>query len=106
MESQDQKADVMQGGEGHARLSARVSGRVQGVGFRQYTLARAQVLELTGWVRNDYDGSVSVVAEGPRESLERLLQDLHTGPRTSRVDDVSARWGRPTSEFGAFTVAF
>ncbi|HET6567979.1 MAG TPA: acylphosphatase [Rhodothermales bacterium] len=96
----------MQGGAAHARLSVRVSGRVQGVGFRQHTQAHARALGLTGWVRNDHDGSVSVVAEGPRPNLERLLHDLRAGPRTARVDDVSVQWSRPTYEFDSFTVTY
>ena len=68
-----------------ARLHASVRGLVQGVSFRYYTLHRARELGLRGYVRNLWDGSVEVVAEGPRQSLEQLLTWLHQGhlPRRS-----------------------
>ena len=55
------------------RLHATVFGRVQGVSFRFYTRDTADELGLTGWVANRYDGSVEVVAEGPRAALDQLL---------------------------------
>ena len=72
------------------RVEIRVVGRVQGVGFRAFTQAAARRLGLAGWVRNERDGSVRVVAEGPRERLERLIYELKTGPRMSRVEHVHA----------------
>jgi acylphosphatase len=87
------------------RLSAVVEGMVQGVGFRQYTLRRAQRLGLTGWVKNRHDRKVEVLAEGPRNSLEQLLQQLHEGPPASMVRDVHATWEQATGEFIDFHVA-
>ncbi|PSQ97866.1 MAG: acylphosphatase [Bacteroidetes bacterium SW_9_63_38] len=86
------------------RLSARITGRVQGVGFRNFTQMRARQLELTGWVRNEQDGSVRLEAEGPRGALEDLLGAVHEGPRMARVDDVSADWDDATDEFDTFRV--
>jgi acylphosphatase len=65
-----------------------VRGRVQGVGFRWYVEREAQMLGLTGWVRNNYDGSVEVLATGTREQLAQLRQRLQVGPRAARVDQV------------------
>jgi len=88
------------------RLEARVSGRVQGVGFRYFTRQAAQRLQLTGWVRNEYDGAVRFVAEGPREVLERLLITIKQGPPMSRVDGISTFWGDATESFKDFSVRF
>lgn len=80
-------------------LHAKVSGRVQGVNFRYTTLQRARQLRLTGWVRNRADGSVEVMAEGPRAAVEELLTFLHQGPPYAQVERVEVEW-RPAS--GAF----
>lgn len=88
-------------------LRAVVRGRVQAVGFRQFVLYRARSLGLSGWVRNGADGrSVEVTAEGPRGSLEALLQRLHQGPTLSRVDGVDAEWSTATGSSGGFEVRF
>jgi acylphosphatase len=77
------------------RLTAWVSGHVQGVGFRWFTRARALELGLTGWAANLDDGRVEVVAEGPREQAESLLAALE-GPGTpGRVRLVVHRWSQP-----------
>ena len=73
-----------------AALHARVEGRVQGVGFRYFTLERAISHGLLGYVRNLPDGCVEVRAEGTRQDLEALLADLRRGPGVSRVSDVIA----------------
>ena len=90
--------------EEHARLTANVRGRVQGVGFRYYTQTKARLHGLTGWVRNEHDDTVSLEAEGPREKLEHLLRDIQFGPPTARVDHVDARWSPATGEFATFSV--
>ncbi len=89
-----------------ARLESRVTGRVQGVGFRWFVKEAARALALTGYVKNEYDGSVEVVAEGPREKLEELLAGLHRGPRGAAVSDATARWSDPSGEFSVFEVRF
>ena len=86
------------------RLSARITGRVQGVGFRNFTQMRARQLGVSGWVRNENDGSVRLEAEGPRAALEDLLEAIHDGPRTARVRAVDADWGDATDEFETFRV--
>ena len=86
------------------RVEATVQGYVQGVSFRYYTQREALRLGLTGWVRNESDGSVSVVAEGPEKGLNRLLDFLRQGPRMAVVKDVSAHWSSATMEFEDFTI--
>lgn len=74
------------------RLWARVTGRVQGVGFRATTVAVARRLDLAGWVRNLIQGDVELEAEGKPEALEELVVFLHHGPRGARVDNVQVDW--------------
>jgi acylphosphatase len=87
-----------------ARLHAIVEGHVQGVGFRAFVLDRALELDLTGWVRNRWDGSVEVMAEGPKMELERLLAALLHGPRRFTTSDVRPEWLEATGEFTRFQV--
>lgn len=91
-------------GPGAARLVASVRGTVQGVGFRWFVRETARALGLTGYVKNEYDGSVEVVAEGPRDALDELLAALREGPRSAVVRDVVARWPAPSHEFSGFEV--
>jgi acylphosphatase len=91
---------------GTARLHAFVVGDVQGVGFRYFVVDNARSLGLTGWVRNRYDGSVEVLAEGSRPLLEVLIDALHQGPRTSRVSDVRLEWLPAQGEFSEFKIRY
>ncbi|MFO7954001.1 acylphosphatase [Thioalkalivibrio sp.] len=75
--------------DNHARRW-RVSGRVQGVFFRASTRDEAKRLGLTGYARNEPDGSVEVLAVGPRQALDTLEEWLADGPRMARVDAVEA----------------
>lgn len=75
------------------RLQAFVKGRVQGVGFRWWTRARALELGLTGTATNLADGRVEVIAEGPRPACEALLDLLRSAGTPGRVDFVAERWG-------------
>jgi acylphosphatase len=86
------------------RLHAKVTGLVQGVYFRDTTRQQAAALGLAGWVRNLADGSVEVLAEGPRPGLEALLEFLRTGPRQARVDRVDADWLASSGELHGFDV--
>ena len=79
-------------GSGRARLDANVRGRVQGVGYRVFALREAGVLGLDGFVANEADGSVRVVAEGLRSNLQALLERLEDGPPAGYVDRVVTRW--------------
>jgi len=86
------------------RLHAIVEGMVQGVGFRMFVVDRAQRLGLTGWVRNRWDDTVEVTAEGARPSLETLLADLHDGPRAAQVTGVQVEWQPASGEYRQFWV--
>jgi acylphosphatase len=86
------------------RLSATIHGIVQGVSFREYTRREAVRLGLTGWVANQYDGTVKLVAEGPEETLTILLRWLHRGSPSARVFQVDATWSAATKEFARFEI--
>lgn len=88
------------------RLRARVVGAVQGVGYRYDVLRFARDLGVTGFVRNAPDGSVEIVAEGPRSKLEVLLEHVGRGPISSVVAGVDVEWSDPTNRFTRFDVAF
>jgi acylphosphatase len=62
-----------------------VAGHVQGVGFRYFARHRAQALGLRGYVRNLADGRVEVVAVGPPDDVQTLVEQVRTGPPASRV---------------------
>lgn len=66
----------------------KIKGRVQGVGFRYFTVKQAEDLGLTGWVKNIADGSVDVVIEGSKKQIEQMISRLHKGPVSARVSDV------------------
>ncbi len=89
-----------------ARLDATIHGRVQGVSFRYYTVHRARGLNLTGYVRNQPDGTVEVVAEGRRARLEELLSFLRMGPRAAFVTEVDLSWPEPSGCFDRFEVRY
>jgi acylphosphatase len=84
------------------RLHAVVRGNVQGVGFRYFVQRKAQELGLRGWVRNNDDGTVELIAEGPRPELERLKMAAEEGPRMARVQRVEVQWSPATGGLGDF----
>ena len=86
------------------RVEAIVFGYVQGVSFRYYPQREAERLQLTGWVANQYDGTVKVVAEGTQDSLQELASFLLRGSPAARVDHVKTDWLDSTNEFSNFTV--
>jgi acylphosphatase len=87
-------------------VKAIVHGYVQGVGFRYFTVRRANLLGLKGYVRNRRDGTVEAVAEGPRELVDQLLEDLRRGPAGSYVERVEVQELAVTGSFDRFQVRF
>ncbi len=90
----------------NVRLHAIVHGRVQGVGFRAATQRAAVTRRLTGWVRNRWDGTVEVVAEGPREDVRALERFLQRGPSAAEVSHVEAQYSAATGEFHSFNIRY
>jgi acylphosphatase len=95
--------DGASGDGAYARLTARAEGRVQGVGFRVAVLRQASRLGLTGWAANLEDGSVEVVAEGPRARCQELLAWLEGGGTPGRVRRVTHRLGAPLGGLCGFS---
>jgi acylphosphatase len=91
---------------GPRAFRARVTGRVQGVGFRWSAVREARRLGVRGRVRNADDGSVELEAEGPPPALEQFLAWLHRGPAGACVDDVEVRPAAPGGTRGDFDVEF
>jgi len=89
-----------------ARARITVSGRVQGVFFRDHTRRWASSLGLTGWVKNLRDGRVEALAEGERENIEDLISRLREGPPLSQVQDVEVTWDECRDEFKDFRVTW
>jgi acylphosphatase len=90
--------------EDTARLHATVHGKVQGVNFRYFVSENARRLGLTGWVRNRFNGTVEVLAEGKRENLDVLIKYLHKGSKSSHVTKVDHEWQEASGEFNSFRV--
>ncbi len=86
------------------QLHAFVRGQVQGVGFRYYVVEKGLALGLRGYARNERNGSVEVLAQGPRPALERLVALLWKGPSAAQVSEVNTSWGQPTQHFSGFHV--
>ena len=81
-----------------------VRGRVQGVGFRWFVEREAHILGIAGWVRNNHDGSVEVLAQGTRDQLSGLHSRLREGPRAARVDAVEVSEANPTAGLSSFRI--
>jgi acylphosphatase len=88
----------------HTAFTAVASGFVQGVGYRYYALRAAERRGITGYVRNLPSGEVETVAEGRRELLESLLDELRQGPSGALVRCVSVRWSDATGAYTHFNV--
>ena len=80
-----------------------VSGKVQGVYFRQSTLIEAQSLGVTGWVRNLMDGRVEAVFEGEEHAVKMLVNYCRQGPPAARVDNLYVSYEPFKGEFSNFT---
>jgi acylphosphatase len=90
---------------GRRSIVVRISGRVQGVGFRDWTQRTAAGLGLSGWVRNLASGEVEALLSGPPEAVDRMLAAVRHGPRLARVDDVTiVEMAEPAS--GPFAVRY
>ena len=85
------------------RYTAIFTGRVQGVFFRATTRDLAAGLAVTGWVRNEHDGTVKVVAEGEADELDRFIAAIRRAKRNN-IEEVRLEKGRATGEFDGFGI--
>jgi acylphosphatase len=90
----------------NTRAHVFVAGRVQGVSFRWHTQRQAQELELTGWVRNLWDGRVEAIFEGNEKAVQNAVAWCHHGPPSARVDDIEIKYETPSGEFKGFRITW
>lgn len=88
------------------RVHLKISGRVQGVCFRHYCRARAEQLGVTGFVRNNFDGSVEIIAEGEEKTVRDFTAWCQHGPPASAVHSCEENFEEATGEFKSFTIEF
>ena len=86
------------------RAQLKITGRVQGVFYRQSTMETANRLGLKGWARNCLDGSVEAVFEGDKAAIDQAIEWCHQGPPAARVEDVFVEWQDYVGEFGTFGI--
>lgn len=82
----------------------KIYGRVQGVFFRDAARRRAKKLGLVGFVRNESDGGVAILAEGEDENLKQLVDWCYNGSMLARVDKVEVKWEEAKGEFKKFEI--
>jgi acylphosphatase len=89
-----------------ARAHVIIEGRVQGVFFRAHTQEMADLLDLTGWVKNRRDGRVEALFEGERSKVQQMIEWCHRGPSEARVTKVLVTWEDFAGEFKNFSIAY
>lgn len=87
-----------------ARVHIIVRGLVQGVGFRYFVARCAARFNLSGFVKNLYNGDVEITAEGDRGSVEMLIKEVKVGPRSAHVSDCLVEWTDPEHSFKGFDI--
>jgi len=88
------------------RITISVFGRVQGVFYRSKAAREAKQLNLTGWVKNESDGSVKILAEGEEDNLEKLVEWAKQGPALARIDKIEVKWDKAQEEFKDFETKY
>ena len=88
------------------RIHVWVSGVVQGVGFRYFTIRQAREVGVSGWVKNTYDGKVEIIAEGEEWQLKEFTENVKVGPSHSSVSGVEVQEEKYQNEFKEFEVRF
>ncbi len=88
------------------RIRIIVTGKVQGVFFRQALKVMAKKNDIFGWVKNLKDGRVEAVLEGAEEKINRLVEWSHGGPANARVEDVEIHNEKFSGEFSKFDVLY
>jgi len=88
------------------QVHAIIEGKVQGVSFRYHTQLTANLLGITGWVRNLPDGSVEVLGEGAEDQIQDFKRFLKQGSPHARVDSVELSEGKASGEYPSFDVTY
>ena len=85
-------------------VKIKISGKVQGVFFRATSSIKARGFGLVGWVKNEIDGTISIVAEGEDKDLRSFIEWCKYGPDSAEVEKVDIAWSTPTNEFNEFII--
>lgn len=88
------------------RLECQIFGRVQMVMFRDFVTRKARARSVVGTVKNNPDGSVSVVAEGEEQKLKELFVFIERGPLLARVDRIDEKWLEPLGGYKNFAIVY
>ncbi|MEM7393443.1 MAG: acylphosphatase [Verrucomicrobiota bacterium] len=88
------------------RLTVVFQGRVQGVGFRFSSVRAAESLDVSGYVMNEPDGSVFLLAEGTEADLKHLLEKLRDSSVGRKIKSETVNWGAATGEFNRFEIRY
>lgn len=88
------------------RLLISIVGKVQGVTYRGNTKKYAESLNIKGWVKNNSDGAVSIVAEGEEEKLQQLVEWCEEGPRYANVKKISTSWENYIGDLHGFDIIY
>ncbi len=88
------------------RARIKISGEVQGVFFRVKTQEKAEELGLSGWVKNEADGTVKILTEGEPERLEELIKYCQSGHKFAKVERVDVKWEQASGEFKGFDIKY
>ena len=85
-------------------VNIKITGKVQGVGFRYFVLRQAQELDINGWVSNKSNGDVEALTQGEKADLEQFIAKVKEGPSFSRVEDVSLNWVNKGEQYFGFEI--
>lgn len=88
------------------RVELKIHGRVQGVFYRDGARRRANKLGITGFAKNESDGTVRIVAEGEEESLKKIIKWCYNGPIFAKVIVVDVEWKQASGEFKKFSIEY
>ena len=85
-------------------VNMKITGKVQGVGFRYFVLRQAQEHNITGRVSNKPNGDVEAFAQGEKADLEQFIAKVKEGPSFSRVEDISLNWVNEADQYFGFEI--
>ncbi|MFH1461113.1 MAG: acylphosphatase [Patescibacteria group bacterium] len=88
------------------QVQLKIYGRVQMVLYRDSARRQAKKLGLVGWVMNQDDNTVEIIAEGEEENLKKLIKWCYNGPMLARVDKINVKWSEPTGQFNDFEIKY
>lgn len=90
----------------YKRLELVIFGKVQGIFFRKFVKEKSEELKLDGFVENQADGTVKVIAEGEEKKLQKLIEICKTGSKLAQVKNIEINWLNPTQEYKDFIVKY